>query len=154
LLKKKYAGWRAVLDDGNSFFRALFVGFLESCIQTSDGDAVLRLCDSLEAIAGTDGVREWLVSGFAKPLLRLSGKVSDASLEALDAFLAENATFDEDIMKAMRKLTAKYISDHADAVEKDDMTLEEELLAASGGGLWRCVLTLSVNAYDVFVVSG
>ncbi len=95
LLKKKYSGWRAMLDDGNSFYRSVFIAFLESCIQASDGDAVLKLCDNLETIAGTESIREWLVAGFAKPLLRLSGKLSDASLEALDAFLAENATFDE-----------------------------------------------------------
>lgn len=45
LLKKKYTHWRAVLDDGNSFFRALFVGFLENCVQSNDAEAVLKLCD-------------------------------------------------------------------------------------------------------------
>lgn len=45
LLKKKYCGWRAVLDDGNSFYRAAFLGFLEHCVQSNDGDAVITLCE-------------------------------------------------------------------------------------------------------------
>ena len=45
LLKKKYAGWRAVLDDGNSFYRSLFMGFLEHCVQSGNGDPVILLCD-------------------------------------------------------------------------------------------------------------
>lgn len=117
LLKKKYVTWRAVLDDGNSFYRGLFLGFLETCVQTGDGDAVLRLCDwyavadfgcwffsklidmdcdvSLEPVAGTDSLREWLINAFAKPLLRLVGKISEASLEAIDTFYADNATLDQ-----------------------------------------------------------
>ncbi len=43
----------------------------------------------------------------------------------------------QDIVRAMRKKTAKYIAENAEAVEKDDMTLKEELLSASGGTLLR-----------------
>lgn len=47
-------------------------------------------------------------------------------------------------MKALRKKTARYIADNAEAIEKDDLTLREELLQASGGEFQVVMLLHSV----------
>lgn len=38
----------------------------------------------------------------------------------------------QDIIQSMRRKTVRYIADNADSVEKDDMTLREELIDAAG----------------------
>lgn len=38
----------------------------------------------------------------------------------------------QDIIQSMRRKTVRYIADNADSVEKDDMTLREELMDAAG----------------------
>jgi hypothetical protein len=40
----QYESWRGVVDDGNGFYRALFIGHLEQCIQTPDVKALTKLC--------------------------------------------------------------------------------------------------------------
>jgi hypothetical protein len=45
LLKVRYDSWRAMHDDGNGFYRALFVGFLEGCIQSGDVEGLKYLGD-------------------------------------------------------------------------------------------------------------
>ena len=40
LLKVRYVSWRAMHDDGNCFYRALFVGFLETCVQNGEIDGI------------------------------------------------------------------------------------------------------------------
>ncbi len=45
MLKVRYTSWRAMHDDGNGFFRALFVGYLEGCVQNCDIDGIKYLGD-------------------------------------------------------------------------------------------------------------
>lgn len=52
-----------------------------------------QIC-SLESVKDTEELREWLVSAFAKPLLKGTGKLVEASLEEIDNTLAENPALD------------------------------------------------------------
>jgi hypothetical protein len=45
MLKVRYSSWRAMHDDGNGFFRALFVGYIEGCVQNCDVEGIKYLGD-------------------------------------------------------------------------------------------------------------
>ena len=125
ILEKRYASWRAVHDDGNSFYRSLFIGFLEYAVQARDGGVIVGMCEKLETVSESEPVREWLASNFARPLL-MQGSTARC-VEVLDSTLAGNTRFDRMVVLALRRKTAEYIRARAGIPQRDGMTWDDEL---------------------------
>lgn len=103
------------------------IGVIDILIDLTD------CCHRLESVDDTEDVREWLADEFIRPMLRVApGRVCESSLEAIDTFFADSGTFDKHVVRALRLLTSNYAADNAEVMEKDSMTLRQELLEASG----------------------
>ena len=114
-LKASYESYRRVRGDGNCYYRAVAVSFLEHCVRTSDAQALTaftkRLSEAPDA-ADSAFVLDWL-RGLATSMNQCATDEAFAELRrSVPQHFITDTAFDAHIIMLMRALTAKFILDN------------------------------------------
>mmetsp|Transcript_26664 Transcript_26664/g.51398 ORF Transcript_26664/g.51398 Transcript_26664/m.51398 type:complete len:547 (+) Transcript_26664:42-1682(+) len=119
-LAKNYHHWRPIRGDGNCYYRAVIYGMLELCFTGSDDRQRLgEVLSSLERVQYDSLVHQCNHERVLQ-LLR-----SWQSREQLEVWVSNDASVDQALVRACRRLVREFLTQHADEPAPSGMTYSE-----------------------------
>jgi len=120
LYLEDYVGWRVIRGDGNCYYRAVIMGYLELWLDTLPSKVEVRrtfmrrISDLVASASGyirdSYGEQGGDFSDLNDKLAQYLSKC--LSWEQLESTVLANASFDQALVRVSRALTARYLIDH------------------------------------------
>ena len=120
LYLKDYVGWRVIRGDGNCYYRAVIIGYLELWLDIHPSKVEARktfMRRISDLIASASGFIRDSYDEQGRDFAALNDKLAQYVAkcwhwEQLESTVLANASFDQALVRVSRALTARYLIDH------------------------------------------